>query len=316
MRPEEYYFFPSEGERRRVVAALVYATAMLACVGMLAGRGSLDAGAAEARVEPREDAGKFAAEILHNEVKAQLEDTSLWSYREVKVENGKRKLFYVCQTSAGQIERLAAINDEPLTESQARAEDARIRKLLTHPDEIREQQRKEQKDGEQARSLLKMFPEAFLFEYAGQQGSLVSLSFKPNPKFRPSGRPEQVFHHLEGMLWLDGERKRLAAIDGRLTSEVKFGGGLLGHLDNGGTFTVRQQEMATGQWEISAMRVQMRGKALFFKTISVQQDETYADFKPVSEGTNLTEAAKQVNKEAREFKAPVSQDTRAANSMN
>ena len=55
--------------------------------------------------------------------------------------------------------------------------------------------------------------------YDGVAGSLVRLKFVPNPQFHPSGHSEQVFHHMEGTLLLDPSQKRLAAIDGRLTSE-------------------------------------------------------------------------------------------------
>ena len=41
------------------------------------------------------------------------------------------------------------------------------------------------------------------------QRSLIKLSFSPNPNFRPSDRAAQVFHHMQGSLLVDGERKRL-----------------------------------------------------------------------------------------------------------
>ena len=90
---------------------------------------------------------------------------------------------------------------------------------------------------------------------------------------------------------LDQQQKRLVEVDGKLTSPVKFAGGLLGHLDQGGTFTVLQKEVRPGSWETVRMHVQMSGKALFFKTISVQQDETYTDFKQVPDTITIQGAA-------------------------
>jgi len=52
---------------------------------------------------------------------------------------------------------------------------------------------------------------------------------------------------------------------------VKFGGGLLGHLHPGGTLDVKQAEVAPGYWELTVLNVHMKGKALFFKTIAVNQ---------------------------------------------
>jgi hypothetical protein len=53
-------------------------------------------------------------------------------------------------------------------------------------------------DAEQARHLLKIFPDAFRFQYEGTEGSVVKLKFTPNPNFRPSGRVKRAFVYLEG----------------------------------------------------------------------------------------------------------------------
>jgi hypothetical protein len=62
------------------------------------------------------------------------------------------------------------------------------------------------------------------------------------PHFKPPGREAQVFNAMQGNLWLDTKQSRLAGISGRLTREVKFAGGFLGHLDPGSTFEVKQAE--------------------------------------------------------------------------
>lgn len=49
----------------------------------------------------------------------------------------------------------------------------------------------------------------------------------------------RVFQHMQGEMTVDAKQGRLAAIKGYLVEDVKFGGGLLGHLDNGGRFEVR-----------------------------------------------------------------------------
>jgi hypothetical protein len=99
---------------------------------------------------------------------------------------------------------------------------------------------------------------------------------------------------MEGVVMVDSEQQRLAAIDGKLTSEVKFFGGILGHLEKGGTFNVEQKEVAPRIWELSVMHVHMNGKALLFKTIDVQEDETYSDFKAVPPDTSLEQAAQRL----------------------
>lgn len=236
-------------------------------------------------------ADQFARSVLDHEVEAQAQDNALWSYRERKQDNGEGKLLYVYQTSRGEIDRLVELGGRPLTPTQVQAEDQRIEKLISRPAELRQRQKKQHEDAEQARNLLRMFPDAFCFQYDGMQASLVRLKFTPNPKFDPPDHAAQVFHHMTGTMLLDPQQKRLAAIDGKLTSEVKFFGGIFGHLDKGGIFTVRQEEVSPRLWEVTAMHVHMNGKALLFKTIAVQEDETYSDFRCVPSDTTLPEAA-------------------------
>lgn len=64
---------------------------------------------------------------------------------------------------------------------------------------------------------------------------------------------------------VDPRQNRLAEIDGRLVTEVKFWGGLLGHLDKGGTFTVKQEDVGGGHWQMVELNVQMSGRALLFQ---------------------------------------------------
>jgi hypothetical protein len=236
------------------------------------------------------DPNRVARDLFQNEIQTQNRDQSLWCFHELDAEQGQKKLSAVCQSKDGEIERLLEVNGEELSPSQRQAEDARFQKLLNHPDVLRKKQKKDQDDSKQAHDLMRMFPDAFRFQYEGMQGNLMELKFSPNPDFHPSGRAAQVFHHLEGSLLLDPEQQRLAQITGQLTSGVKFGWGLLGHLDQGGTFFVKQQDLGSGRWELAELNVQMNGKTLFFKTISVRQHQIFSDFRPEPDGATAQQA--------------------------
>lgn len=230
--------------------------------------------------------------VVYNEIEAQLRDDSLWCYREQQQEDDKPyKTLEACQTKDGDLERLLAVNGRELDSAQRQAEGERIQKLISHPEQLRAKQRKEREDGEQARSLLRIFPEAFYFQYERESGDLITLRFRPNPAFRPSTRASLVFHHMEGTLVLDTRQKRLVEVDGRLTSEVRFLGGLLGHLDKDGTFSVKQQEVGDGHWDLVFMSVHMSGRALLFKTIAISQKQTLFDYRPLPRGATLQQAA-------------------------
>jgi hypothetical protein len=124
----------------------------------------------------------------------------------------------------------------------------------------------------------------------------VKLSFRPNPNFHPPSLEARVFHDMEGEMWVDCKQERLAAFNGRLTQDVKFGLGFLGHLDKGGHFEVRQAEVVPGHWDMTAMSLEMTGKALLFKSIGVQRRENRRDFHQVSDDLTLTQAADILNR--------------------
>lgn len=236
------------------------------------------------------DPNRLARNLFHNEIQAQIRDQSLWCFHELDEESGLKKLLAACQSKDGQIDRLLELNGQELSSSQRQVEDERLQKLLNHPDDMRKKQKKDQADSKQAHDLMRMFPDAFRFQYSGMQGNLIELKFFPNPDFHPSGRAAQVFHHLEGSLLLDAGQERLAEINGQLTSDVKFGWGLLGHLDQGGTFYVKQQDLGSGRWELAELNVQMSGKALLFKTITVREHQIFSDFRPEPDGISAQQA--------------------------
>jgi hypothetical protein len=234
-------------------------------------------------------------DILQNELRAQADDHSLWCYRKLTDKDGKQQLFAACQTKTLEIDRLMAVNGKPLTEQQWNQENQRIDRLLNNRSQLNKEKQQQREDGEQATHLLRMVPDAFLFQQESSEANRITLHFTPNPAFRASGSSEMVFHHMEGTLTLDVKQKRLVEISGRLNSEVKFAGGLLGHLDKGGTFYVKQQEVGPGCWEMTRMDVQMNGKALFFKTISVRTREIDTDFYAVPAAASIQQVAALTN---------------------
>jgi hypothetical protein len=235
-------------------------------------------------------ANDLARQVITNELKFQDDHTN-WMYRLEKEQYGKKQVEEIIETREGSLGRLLSINDQPLTAKQQRAEDQRVQELMTSRSAKRKLQRVLDADTLQGRRLFKMLPDAFVFNYTGGDGNLVKLSFKANPSFHAPSLEARVFHDMEGEMWVDSKQQRLAAFNGHLTQDVKFGLGLLGHLDKGGHFEVRQAEVVPGHWDMTTMSLEMTGKALLFKSIGVQKRENRRDFHQVSDDLTLTQAA-------------------------
>jgi hypothetical protein len=242
---------------------------------------------------PEQDtsANELGRAVIKNELKSQETNHGHWMYQESREDQGKKKTTEVVQTARSSLERLLAVDDHPLAPSDQRQEEERIESLARNPAEQQKREQIKRKEAEQCKAFFKSMSDAFNFYYAGREGDLIKLSYKPNPKFQAPSREARVLQAMEGELWVHATQQRLARIQGQLTSDVKFAGGLLGHLDKGGRFSVEQAELAPGQWELTRMEIDMQGKALFFKTIAVQEKQYRSNFRRVADDVSLSEAA-------------------------
>src|ERR1700757_2553814 len=69
-------------------------------------------------------ADALVRDVIHNEIQAQLNDNSLWCFREEHQEDDKpSKTLDVCESKDGDIERVVAINGKPLDPAHQRSED-------------------------------------------------------------------------------------------------------------------------------------------------------------------------------------------------
>jgi hypothetical protein len=229
--------------------------------------------------------------VIYNELHPPSANDIHWKYRLAKTSGSKEEIRTVVETRSGSLDRLVAVAGKPLNGNQQADESKRILKFAHDPDEQRKANEARRKDAEQCDSFLKMIPDAFLFAYAGENGTAVKLTFKPNPRFQAPSREGRVLQQMAGEMWVDGRQQRLISISGRLMNEVKFGGGFLGHLAKGGEFTVKRAEIAPGDWEMTELTVNMQGKALLFKSIAVQQKEVHSNFERLPDDLTLADAA-------------------------
>jgi hypothetical protein len=260
-------------------------------VAMLAGSLAFSQGPAD----QEQSADTLARQVVTNEVKTK--DDSYWMYLQTTTKAGMTETAEVIETKAGDLRRLLARNGRPLTADQQRTEDEGMEKFINDAEQQRKQLQAADEDSHKITNLLTLATDALAFRDAGQGADTIKLDFQPNPAFHPLSREAHVLHEMAGEVTIDKTNKRLLEITGHLLHEVRFGGGVLGHLDQGGTFDVRQEEVAPNHWEVTLLKVSMKGKALFFKTISVQQDETRSHFQRVPDALTLSEAVELLRKQ-------------------
>lgn len=267
---------------------------------------------------------QLVREVVRNEIADANNSSPKHMFRSRKqTPKGSQTKIYV-ETNDAMAGMLIAINDHPLTPEQHQGELNHLAWLEANPDQLHKKQVREKEDSEHTLRIVRALPDAFHYQYLGAENGggglgregaqLVRLKFTPNPAYNPPSHVEQVLAGMEGYLLIDTERLRIARIDGTLFKEVTFGWGIVGHLDKGGHFRVQQGDVGDGSWEITAMSLNITGKILFFKTLSMISDEVFSDFRRVPDNLPFAQGVRMLKAEeealAREEHAPQPSEAR------
>ncbi len=257
-------------------------------LGLMALGGFWLAGSSAWQAQDR-DAKAIVTTAMQAELAADANDHSRWKYKDDQTDLGL--VFIVVQTDQGSVKRLIRKGGQPLSEAEARNEEAKVQSLIRDPSAMEKQKKDAAQDGKSAAELLRILPEAFLWNLEREDAETITLHFVPNPGFNPPDIQSRVLGAMAGELVVDRGQHRIETISGRLTQDVTIGWGLLGRMKQGGTFRVERRQVAPGLWQITETHVHIEGKALFFKNIGQQQDEVQTEFTRVPAGTTLEQAA-------------------------
>jgi len=272
-------------------AALVAAAALPLCAQ------AAPSPAAGSTAQPVRD---LVHDVVYNELHDRERD-SHWEYRSECVSPSQRLVREQVETDQGPVFRLLEQNGTPLNDTENEQEDARLNRYVHDPAHVAQILHAHEEDEARMASVLKILPDAFLFEYQGQpSGDIARIAFRPNPLFVPSGYEARVVHALAGTITVDTRLRRLIEIRGTVIERVDFGYGFLGHVEKGGTFTIHRRQVSAEHWKTDLVEVHVQGKVLLLKTIGKDQREARTDFRRVPDGTTVAEARDMLNLAARE----------------
>jgi hypothetical protein len=242
---------------------------------------------------------------IQNEVNAKNNNVA-FSFQERRESPTGSQTELIVETREAMAGMLIANNDHPLNPQERQAEIGRLDHLVQDPAELAKKKTKEAETKGRIARIVKALPDAFLYEFdgtdtgngllGGQDAKLVRLKFRPNPKYDPPTHVEQVLTGMQGIMLIDAKQERIARIDGTLMSEVAFGWGILGHLNQGGHFMVDQADMGAGNWEVTRMGLDLTGKVLLFRSLAFKSTKTYSDFHPAPPNLSFAEGVEMLKK--------------------
>jgi hypothetical protein len=231
---------------------------------------------------------------VDSEFRADKTDKSIWAYKDREDSADKHALYNTIETRQGTLRRMIELDGRPLSAAAAQDETQRINEFIHDDAERAKVHKNSQHDDAQAAEMMHMLPDAFIWTIASQNAETITLNFRPNPNFDPPDIQSRVMGTMGGQMVIEREGNRIRTLRGALTQDVKFGYGLFGRLDRGGTFDIERRPVGDGHWQITENHVHIGGKALLFKTIGQQEDEVKTEWKP-SNAMTLDAAAQMLN---------------------
>lgn len=231
---------------------------------------------------------QFVQHIVDSERAENRRDHSQWIYLEDSKKPKEHVLQWVATTPKGGVRRELQRDGRPVSDDQQRRG---IQEFLRDTHAQQKEVSENQHDAQQVDDFLKLLPVAFLWTQTAADARTTTLHFEPDPKFHPPTREARVFSSMAGELVADNRQQRVARMSGHLIHDVNFGGGLLGRLRQGSTFALTQQPVGSSYWELTSIRVHLVGNALLFKSVSLEQDQERAHFKPQPDNVTLEQAA-------------------------
>ena len=240
---------------------------------------------------------ELVKDVSYNEMQDRARQTC-WLYHVQHSADGHTRSELQIESADGPVFRLLAIDGQPLSAEQSRQEDARLTHLLRNPDEERKIAQLHEQDEDRLQRLTALLPQAFLYTGAGRDGNIMHLKFAPNPAFHPPTFEARAFADLAGTLDIDATQKRLVRLDGRLIHPIDVGFGILGRIEQGGTFTIERHAVSDTHWKTSRIGIHVSGHIVLFKSISKQQDELRSDFHSLPATTTLKDAIGVLNQTA------------------
>jgi hypothetical protein len=199
----------------------------------------------------------------------------------------------IVETRDGDVARLVSIDDKPLSQADEQMEQARLDTLLGDPGRQRHRMQSEDEDTGIVLRLLRMLPQAYLYQYAGAgsspAGTVERFTFRPNPNFSPPDFETQALTAMTGEIWIDAAQERVTRLEGHLQQDTDYGWGILGRLDKGGWIVIEQADVGGRQWRIARFKMQMNLRVLF-KTRSIDTTEEMTQYAPVPVGLGFAQA--------------------------
>ena len=194
-----------------------------------------------------------------------------------------------------QIERLIDKNDKPLSEKDAAKEEERVQKIIDKRKNESEEQRakrlkQEEKDREETRQFVAEVADAYNFRLVGTEGldgrDAYVIDADPRPGFEPHVKGAQYLPKFRFRVWIDKAESQWVKLDAQAIDTVSFGL-FLARIHKGSRIMIETTRVNDEVWLPSHVAVKVDARLALLKSLNVEQDVTYRDYKKFRTDTKI-----------------------------
>lgn len=187
--------------------------------------------------------------------------------------------------------RLVKINGMPLSQQEQQKEQRKL-------DDVRRERASESpaakarriasyvRDRKRDQLMMDQLPKAFDFTLSGQQkagsGDVYVLRAVPRNGYSPPNKEARVLRGMEGELWIDKKTFQWVKVTAKVLHPVSIIG-FLARVEPGTSFELEKMPVAEGIWLPKHFSMHSRARILSMITHQTQDDETYHDYRKLSQ---------------------------------
>jgi len=203
------------------------------------------------------------------------------------------KTYQVFMIEGSSYNRLIAVNDRPLTQTQQAVEQQKLETetIKREHESVRERDKrtaKYVKERTQNSAMIRAMADAFDFKLTGEEvvngHDCWVLSATAKPGYQPTSRETKVLTGMQGQLWIDKAQHQWVKVRGEVVKPVSFFG-VFAKVGQGTNFELEQEPIGNKIWLPKKFRMRVKASAFGVINENSTADETYADYRPIIKGS-------------------------------
>jgi hypothetical protein len=194
-----------------------------------------------------------------------------------------------------QVERLISKDDKPLSDKDAKKEEAKIQKLIDKrknesPEDRKKREEKEKKDRVQGRLFVSEVADAYNFHFAGIESvagrDTYVIDGEPRPGYEPHLKEAKILPKFRFRAWIDRDESQWKKLDIQCIDTVSFGL-FLARLHQGSRIIIEQTRVNDEVWLPQHVDVKIDVRLALLKNFNVEDEITFRDYKKFRTNTKI-----------------------------